>query len=189
MRHMPEATISKAAWKECPHNLWETSSHPLEDDARIAASECIGSLVFTTTAARLLLRRNDAYQDTDSPSLTILDIYDNESNQIGQMAKLDQSWIDEKLDLTTTHEFIVLSAGVLSKISRRVILQECLIGSDSGCSSKAIDRHQAHLWCLNVMLIERDSADDRIACRLGIGAVQMRLWKQCNPKWLTVVLK
>ncbi|KAH8671796.1 heterokaryon incompatibility protein-domain-containing protein [Tricladium varicosporioides] len=187
--YMPSAAMSTIVWKGCPHNPWESLlRNDLDNAACHAALKYPGSLVFNTTVASLLLRNAHSYKeeclsserDIESKNdLTLLDIYNERSEKVGQMIKMDRTWVEEEIDLKVQHDFIVICATMLKKSERRKLYEH-----DERKFEMATG-----LWHLWVMLIRRDKADSCVTSRLGIGTIMTEHWKLCNPRWETVVLK
>ena len=187
MRFMPGSDSTNAVWSDCPHNPWETSTRTIDRDACKLGSKYPGGLVFTSTTAFLSLRVRQSPQDSRFPNSSRLDIVDDNGVEAGQTVWMDRPWIVAEFDLAKKHEFVVLSAGVLSEFEMYALLN---LGPQTSRQSGNENGHglqDAGLWYLHVVLIERD-VSDRVARRVGVGAIKTGCWKQCNPTWSTVVL-
>jgi hypothetical protein len=187
MRFMPGAEASTIAWRACPHNPWEVPLRQLDDKACKLASKHPGALVFTTTTAFVSLQKRSVaefdYNDEEGRSFVILDIMDDNGIKVGSLARLHHSFVEQRLDLETKHEIIVLAAAILREPSRYA--QQHPTHRISGeMREPSLDQSP---WYLHVMLVERDGISG-LAQRIGIGSVEMISWKQCKPKWNTVVL-
>ncbi|KAK8863368.1 heterokaryon incompatibility protein-domain-containing protein [Apiospora arundinis] len=134
---------------------------------RIAAT-LPGCLVFNTTVASGdsgLLRTNSA-------------IYDVEGQVLGSLAR---GWPDQIFTQRPPRnnrdalDFIVLCASVDSAYT----------SSDSNLIKSLADDMW---WWLCVMLVERISASPYVVRRVEVGQIYMAKWKNCNPRWKTVVL-
>lgn len=184
--YMPSTEMSTILWKDCPHNPWESLLHnDLDNAACHAASKYPGSLVFNTTVATLLLSDAHCYEEECSSSknnveskdhLMLLNIYNKQSEKVGQMIKMARTWVEEEIDLEAHHDFIVICATILNKSERSKLYMRKF-------------ETTTEVWRLYVMLIERDRTDSCVASRLGIGTIETRYWKLCNPRWETIVLK
>ena len=180
-KFLPEPAVTNKVWRDSPHNPWKVLSHPLDPIIVKTASRYPGCLVFTTTVAALSLRKATWPTWFNGSSSVILEICDGHGDKIGEMAKMDQWWADEHLDLAKTHEFVVLSAAILGGPARYGLQNFGL-----GISGIAVGQERSP-WCLRVMLITPGSVDG-VAQRLAVGFVLTHCWKQCQPTWRTVAL-
>jgi hypothetical protein len=181
MRFLPEPAVTNKVWRDSPHNPWEALSYPLDPTIVETASRYPGCLIFTTTVATLSLRKATWPVWFNGSSFVIFEICDRHGDKVGEMAKIDQSWVDENLDMAKEHEFVVLSAAILADYPRYALqnlglgIPEIKLGQDR------------NPWCLQVMLITPGSSDG-VAQRLAVGFIQTHCWKQCQPTWRTVAL-
>ncbi|KAF2740568.1 HET-domain-containing protein [Polyplosphaeria fusca] len=182
-KYMPPAKESTKAWKDCPHNPWVMAQHNLDEAEAVRASHHPGSLLFTTTLAKVLLKERVLRdRDTDTTFIT-LDIQDQNMNVVGEIARLHRSWAETNINLSQPHEIIVLAAGIVSMPFR--FAQTHSTQHVSGETREPDAKSEP--WYLQIMLIQRNAATD-LAQRLGIGVVEMRAWKQCTPEWRTIIL-
>lgn len=86
---------------------------------------------------------------------------------------MDLDWIDTHKDDDKTFEFIVL-CGALADYRSRKTMAWYMKNYDT--------------WRLNVMLIERLSFEPFVARRVDVGYIFAHKWRECNPRWETVVL-
>jgi hypothetical protein len=186
-RFMPDEQRTKDAWSKCPHSPWIVSE-PLDEAMISVARTHPGSLMFSTTAAFVTLKPHESNISREHsagefhvvnpkfPYHQCFDILDQKGSVVGRTAGIRPEWAKAKLSVNKKHEIIVLSAGILDKRERHILF-----------SSSVPDRGTVEdLWYLHVMLIERGVSGS--ASRVSIGAVHMTAWKQCEPKWCTIVL-
>ncbi|ERF70265.1 hypothetical protein EPUS_09424 [Endocarpon pusillum Z07020] len=181
LKFLPEPAVTDKVWRDSPHSPWKMLFYPLDPIVVKTASKYPGCLVFTTTVATLSLRKATWPAFFNGSSSVIFEICDRHGDKVGEMVKMDQSWVDEHLDLAKEHEFVVLSAAILRDYLR-YSLQKFGLGIPEIKTGQ--DRSP---WCLRVMLITPGSLDG-VARRLALGFVQTHCWKQCQPTWRTIAL-
>jgi Heterokaryon incompatibility protein (HET) len=181
LKFLPEPAVTNKVWRDSPHSPWKALSYPLDPTIVKTASRHPGCLIFTTTVATLSLRIATWPTWFNGSSSVIFEICDRHGDKVGEMAKTDQSWVDEHLDLAKEHEFVVLSAAILGASSRYAL-------QNSGLGIPEIKLGQdGNPWCLHVMLITPGSLDG-VVQRLAVGFVHTHCWKQCQPTWRTIAL-
>jgi hypothetical protein len=140
-----------------------------------AAATLPGSLVFNTTVASLKLEHDtrDIYKDVDFTERDVA-ICNLNGEHVGLLNKMSLEWIDAHLgNDNKTYDFIVICGALDNWRSRKALVQYF----------KDFD-----LWRLHVMLVERLPWESFVACRVDVGIIDAHKWKDCNPRWETVVL-
>lgn len=174
-KYNPGVIRSTNTWKECPHSPWSALAHTaLDSSACSVASAFPGSLIFNTTVASLKLDHDtrDVYRSAEIPERDVA-ICDLKGGLVGWLNKMDLDWIDTHKDDDKTFEFIVL-CGALADYRSRKTMAWYMKNYDT--------------WRLNVMLIERLSFEPFVARRVDVGYIFAHKWRECNPRWETVVL-
>ncbi|KAM0420898.1 hypothetical protein ACHAPT_011287 [Fusarium lateritium] len=158
-------------WKECPHNPWQTILHTtLGPEACRLASGLPGSLVFNTTVATLTLRRSSDTLTSGELVKQML-ILDSNEEKVGTIDGL----LPQRLKLTEEKQDFIVICGALAGWDTRKLLSSYPI-------------HDFDQWHLYVMLVDRDKANPLVVRRVDVGYVRAHLWKNCAPRWETVVL-
>lgn len=140
-----------------------------------------GSLVFNTAIASLKLGHDtnylevtgDGHDYTRSHPTHPRDVaIRNETGSfVGRLDKMSPEWIRDNAKEQTRHEFIVICGGYPIPPSIMRGLSE-----------------SSEMWLLNIMMVERLRSKPSVARRIGVGQIQAHRWKDCNPRWETVVL-
>ncbi|KAF6840616.1 hypothetical protein CPLU01_00987 [Colletotrichum plurivorum] len=167
-------------WHECPHSPWQALAHAELDGKAVAlAGDFPGALVFNTTVASLRVGRIHGARSS-SGEVMEAEILDGLGRQIGRLDAMDADWIagrKGKRDRRRLLDFVVVSAAledIMGERNERVF----------------IERQLHEMWRFNVMLVERLPPDDAfVARRVGVGYVRVSQWKECNPRWETVILR
>lgn len=174
-KYVPGVIRSANTWKECPQNPWTALAHTtLAPGTCSIASTIPGSLVFNTTVASLKLD-HDTRGIYDLAEFTERDvaICDLKGGLVGWLNKMNPDWIDAHKDNDKAYEFIVLCGALADWRTRKTMAQYM----------KDFD-----MWQLHVMLIVRLPFEPFIARRVDVGYIFAHMWKECNPRWETVVL-
>ncbi|EXF78836.1 hypothetical protein CFIO01_01675 [Colletotrichum fioriniae PJ7] len=166
-------------WRECPHSPWEALAHAeLDPEAVEVAAGFPGALVFNTTVASLRVGRDRRMMGARRGNHEDAEILDMMGRHVGYLDKMDTRWISGRKgarDRRTLLDFIVVSASVDTEVSEN--------------NEWAFIEGQFHeMWRFNVMLVERLPCTPFVARRVGVGYVWLSQWKDCNPRWETVVL-
>ncbi len=174
-KYVPGVTRSTITWRECPHSPWTAVAHTTLDPAACSiASTLPGSLVFNTTVASLKIKYNASDNDDKAQSSELnVEIGDSKGELVGRLYKINRDWIDAHKGEDKTFEFVVLS-GALADFRTRKTMAQFMRNFD--------------MWRLNVMLIERLPFQPFVVCRVDVGYVFAHKWKECDPRWETVVL-
>jgi hypothetical protein len=90
-------------------------------------------------------------------------IHQADGTHVGNLMGMKSAWVAQWMDLTKDHEFIVLCAG-LSSLRHPLFYK---LGPRIPAES---------IWELKVMLIERDTADQRLCRRVAIGEIRTMHW-------------
>ncbi|KAI1638955.1 heterokaryon incompatibility protein-domain-containing protein [Biscogniauxia mediterranea] len=171
--HRPRAL---EVWEQCPHNPSETLQRlEISADIEEITRRFPGHLVFNTTKATLELKEppdggtHRVPLKNRAEGQELLLICDKNNNTIGITMWMDKEWRKENISLDSTHEFIVIGAGV-----QKYAKYDVWPYGSTDCP-----------WGLYVMLVKRQSH----ACqRIAIGAVQVNAWSSVDPQWETVIL-
>ncbi|KAI3537252.1 hypothetical protein CSPX01_10341 [Colletotrichum filicis] len=168
-----------AMWRECPHSPWEALAHvELDPEAVEVAAGLSGALVFNTTVASLRVGRDRRMMGARRGDCEDAEILDMMGRHVGYLDKMDTRWISGRKgarDRRTLLDFIVVSASVDTEVSES--------------NEWAFIEGQFHeMWRFNVMLVERVPCTPFVARRVGVGYVWLSQWRDCNPRWETVVL-
>ncbi|KAK2764760.1 hypothetical protein CKAH01_04925 [Colletotrichum kahawae] len=172
--------VYEEMWNGCPHSPWEALARPGLDPAAVEiAGDFPGCLVLNTTVASLRIGRDRRRSGTRTAGeFEDAEILDVMGRQVGYLDKMDPEWIagrKGKRDRRRMLDFIVISAGLQEATSER--------------GQWAFIEGQFHeLWQFNVMLVERLPYEQFVARRVGVGCVRVSRWRECNPRWETVVL-
>ncbi|KZL76531.1 hypothetical protein CT0861_00794 [Colletotrichum tofieldiae] len=171
-------------WRECPHSPWEALAHEELDAKAVAmAGDFPGALVFNTTVASLRVGRGRGIRKAggsreagaEHEDAEILDMM---GRQVGYLDKMDPAWVAGRKgarDRRKMLDFIVISASLDGGLSER--------------NEWAFIEGQFHeMWRFNVMLVERLPFEPFVARRVGVGHVRVSQWRECCPRWETVVL-
>ncbi|KAI1422854.1 heterokaryon incompatibility protein-domain-containing protein [Xylaria sp. FL1777] len=165
-------------WKECPQNPWTAYERQvLDPNACIAAALFPGALVFNTTVASLKINQFSApTNDKVEPKVSDALLVNANDERVGTLRTMDCRWIETHCTrdgVQKLFEFAVIS-GRLQEYSTR--------------KWSAWEKRYYDIWELNVMMVERLPCKSFVARRIGIGRVTMYRWKDCGPRWETVVL-
>ncbi|KAI1311985.1 heterokaryon incompatibility protein-domain-containing protein [Xylaria venustula] len=165
-------------WKECLQNPWTTyKQQALDPDACKVAVLFPGSLVFNTTIAYLKIGEVlTTPNDKGESNISDASLFNTNSERVGTLKNMDRTWIEthcSKVGVQKLFAFAVISGR----------LQEYNIRKNSAFFERYSD-----IWELNVMMLERLPCKSFVARRIGIGRVTMCKWKDCSPRWQTVVL-
>ncbi|KAK1672640.1 heterokaryon incompatibility protein-domain-containing protein [Colletotrichum godetiae] len=168
-----------AMWRECPHSPWEALAHAeLDPEAVEVAAGFPGALVFNTTVASLRVGRDRRMMGARRGDCEDAEILDMMGRHVGYLDKMDTRWISGRKgarDRRMLLDFIVVSASVDTEVSES--------------TEWAFIKGQFHeMWRFNVMLVERVLGTPFVARRVGVGYVWLSQWKDCYPRWETVVL-
>ncbi|KAF9872239.1 hypothetical protein CkaCkLH20_10331 [Colletotrichum karsti] len=167
-------------WQMCPHSPWESLARgELDERAVKVAKDFPGCLVFNTTVASLRIGRDRRYSQTrERRAFEDAEILDVMGRRVGYLDKMDIHWIAGRKGRGGRRrplDFIVISASMEEISSEK--------------NEWAFVEGQFHeLWRFNVMLVERLPYEPFVARRVGVGFVRVSQWKECNPRWETVVL-
>ncbi|KAI0539497.1 heterokaryon incompatibility protein-domain-containing protein [Xylaria digitata] len=165
-------------WKECPQNPWVIHEHQaIDPDARLVAALFPGSLVFNTTVASLKIGESSTNADSEGETNTSdAPLVNMNGETVGTIIMMNRGWIETHCSsdgVQKLFEFAVIS-GRLQKYSARKML--------------AWMERYSDIWELNVIMVERLPCKPFVARRIGVGTVMMCKWKDCSPRWETVVL-
>ncbi|TIC90589.1 hypothetical protein CH35J_011723 [Colletotrichum higginsianum] len=167
-------------WRACPHSPWAALAHPeLDPEAVSVTGNFPGALVFNTTVASLRIRRGQGARGsrgTGSGDAEILDLTGRLVGHLdGAVPKMVAGRKGARDRRRAAVDFIVISASLDGGLSER--------------NEWALIEGQFHeMWRFNVMLVERLPCEPFVARRLGVGYVRVSQWRECNPRWETVVL-
>lgn len=175
-KYKPSSVRTTQTWLECPHNPWQTiSREALDPEARRAASGLPGSLVFNTTVASLRLER-DTREIYERQSFRERDVKvcAHDGDTVGWLNKMSPEWIEKHVGRGKFYDFIVVCGALANWQARKILAQYV---------------KDFNLWRLHVMLVERVSpAGPYVVRRIDVGIIEAHRWKDCNPRWETVVL-
>ncbi|KAI0596541.1 heterokaryon incompatibility protein-domain-containing protein [Biscogniauxia sp. FL1348] len=167
---------SLEVWEQCPHNPSETLKRlEISADIEEIARHLPGHLVFNTTKAILELKEppdggtHRVPLKNRAAGQEFLLICDKNSSVIGITMWMGKEWRKENISLDSTHEFIVIGAGV-----QKYAKYDVWPYGSTNCP-----------WGLYVMLIKRRS---HVCQRIAIGAVQVNAWHSVDPQWETIIL-
>jgi hypothetical protein len=182
MRFMPDAEATEAAWRDCPQNPWTVAHQSSKDHIATIAATHPGKLVFRTTSALVTLQPPTSYDYVESVDYIKLNIVSSNNIVVGQMAKFPQAWVQNHINMDMKHKIIVLAAGIASEPARYAQTHSTLHSAGHVQEPRTEDSP----WFLHIMLV--DEAHPGVLQRVGIGTVEMRLWKYLKPEWCNVVL-
>lgn len=178
LQYLPGNWRTNRDWKECPHNPWQVVAHhkSLDTDACAVAAQKPGSLVFNSTVASLKidLRAPGRHHRPDSNYDAVLRSVNGDI--VGKLFLSCPEWIIAQRDAkgnTRLFDTVVVSGGLESKQTR---------------GSICFDGRFSDIWLLNIILVERLQSKPFVAQRLAVGTITMSKWRECNPRWETVVL-
>ncbi|KAI0436265.1 heterokaryon incompatibility protein-domain-containing protein [Xylaria telfairii] len=165
-------------WRECLQNPWTASERQaLDVDARIVAALFPGSLVFNTTIASLKIGQPSSQVNSKGESkFTNASLVNTNDEHVGILRMMDRGWIDthcSKDGVQRLFEFAVISGRLQEYYTRK---------------TSAWEERYSDIWQLNVIMVERLPCKPFVARRAGVGTVTMCKWKDCSPRWETVVL-
>ncbi|KAI1655573.1 HET-domain-containing protein [Daldinia decipiens] len=172
---LPSDWRTNRDWEDCPHNPSQTFARQvLNAEACRFATMFPGSLVFNTTVASLGIdfSKSNIENDHNAQNASIC----NEGTIVGHLNMMSFAWINTRRTTPGNRklfDFIVIS-GALQPLSTR--------------KWHAFLRQHDHIWQLRVMLVERLACKPFVARRVDVGAISLCDWKQCRPRWETVVL-
>ncbi|KAK3328252.1 heterokaryon incompatibility protein-domain-containing protein [Cercophora scortea] len=190
--YKPGVERTTRTWKECPHNPWQTLAHTaLDPDACRVAASIPGCLVFNTTVASDLILKRDHRHQPENQSEQDVVICTRKGAVVGWMNRMSTEWIathvddDDENAPPRRHEFIVLCGALANWKTRKAFVADP--------AAKNYD-----LWRLHVLLVERvfpssqssssSSSGAHVVRRVEVGIVKTQRWKECSPRWETVVL-
>lgn len=187
---MPSQHNSEILWQSCPHNPWNAPNHTaLNAEASVLARKYPGCLIFNTTVAHLFIKRCENSSNRDQ--MVTLDLCDDKFRDIGHIRLSDQ-WVNKNIDLQRPKRFvaIVLCASLLRKYRRRGILRRRPAGCDLGKNvwKLCVMLVRQRRTCLDSLLISFSGRHCLVAERIGIGFVDVGLWRLVEPKWKTAIL-
>ncbi|TGJ79808.1 hypothetical protein E0Z10_g8954 [Xylaria hypoxylon] len=165
-------------WKECPQNPWAThEQQALDPDARFVAAMFPGSLVFNTTVASLKIGQPSTHTDSKGHIVASnASLINTNDETVGTLRTMDCRWIETHCsndEVQKWFEFVVISGRLQDYFKRK---------------ASAWEERYSDIWELNVMMVERLPCKPFVSRRIGIGTVTMCKWKDCSPRWETVVL-
>ncbi|KAI1501976.1 HET-domain-containing protein [Biscogniauxia marginata] len=177
-KHLPRDWKTNQDWRECPHNPWQTFEHlALNPDACNVAAFFSGSLVFNTTVASLGIDHcrytNGVPEKYEVRAASLIN---KGGESVGFLGAMESNWVDARRSMDGNKklfEIIVLS-GELEKYGSGQFFP--------------IARIWENMWLLNAMLVERLPCKAFVARRVAVGTVKLCKWKDCEPRWETVVL-
>ncbi|KAF2103360.1 HET-domain-containing protein [Rhizodiscina lignyota] len=193
---LPEEFDSIRAWRAGPHNPWSMLDHEeLDSAARREARKRPGCLVFNTTFARLAMEKRDGAEGDGENSLEfyLYTTNDDQNLRIGKIA-LTRILATQMLQHGNTQCFIVICAALLGRYHRRALRKGPWHNSPVPTT----------VWQLCVMLVDmedrspdivrrtilnRKRGSTHVVRRVGMGYVDMDLWRLANPCWTTIVLE
>lgn len=169
--------LNSDGWEQCPHSPWEAiAHHGLATNDYEIATTLPGCLVFNTTVASADQRLHMASENLGDDFRGT--ISDSQGEILGSWADLlsDQEPLRSpqamESERRAVFDFIVVCASVKTHWMR---YGRCSVPPDV-------------CWWLHVMLVERVSTRPYIARRVGVGEIRINRWKDCNPRWETVIL-
>ncbi|KAI1381064.1 HET-domain-containing protein [Hypoxylon crocopeplum] len=177
-KHIPGEWRTERDWKDCPQNPWQTfGRQALDQDACDLAAMFPGSLVFNTTVASLGIEHLQ-YADgvPTKHEVSNASLRNKDGKDVGIISMVEFNWVEARRSTEGNKklfDFIVLS-GELEKWSIRKNL--------------SFLEQFADMWLLDVMLVERLPCRPFVARRIAVGTVKLCKWKDCEPRWETVVL-
>ncbi|KAI8948821.1 heterokaryon incompatibility protein-domain-containing protein [Xylaria longipes] len=165
-------------WKECLQNPWKTYERQVLDaDTRIVAVLFPGSLVFNTTVASLKIGKPSSHANSqEEANVTNAFLVNANDEHVGTLRTMGRGWIEthcSKDGVQRLFEFAVISGRLQEYYKRKM---------------SAWEERYSDIWELNVMMVERLPCKPFVARRVGVGTVTMCKWKDCSPRWETVVL-
>lgn len=169
---------SDLIWKQCPHNPWTTICHSnINSEAQSIAALFPGSLVFNTTVASLKIQsvelRSNQREKGDFVSAAICA---ENGEVVGRLNQVSRDWIKQREGSDGNKrlfDFVVI-CGALEDYNIRKWL--------------AFQSEWEKTWRLYVMMVERLPCKPFVARRVEVGQIWTFRWKDCNPRWETVVL-
>lgn len=177
-KHIPGDWRTDRDWRECPQNPWQAfERQTLDADACKISAMFPGSLVFNTTVASLRIDHLRYAEGTP----TKYDIYNasllnKQGEGVGILSMMEFSWVEARRSTdgnSKLFDFIVLSGGLEEYYARKNL---------------AFFSQWRDIWLLDVMLVERLPCKPFVARRVAVGTVKLRKWKDCEPRWETIVL-
>ncbi|KAI1479716.1 HET-domain-containing protein [Daldinia eschscholtzii] len=175
-KKLPTNWKSSRDWENCPHNPSQVFlRQALDAEACRFATMFPGALVFNTTVASLGIdfrSRASPEKDHNSQDASIC----HEDETVGRLNMMSFEWINTRRTTPGNRklfDFIVI-CGALQPLSTRKM--------------SSFLRLPDQAWQLHVMLVERLVCKPFVARRVDVGTISMRYWKQCKPRWETVVL-
>lgn len=172
LKWMPGDWRTNEIWRGCPQNPWEVAARAaLDPDALKIATIFPGALVFNTTVASLKMRMDIPH--TEGAGIAL---YSHEGNRVGVINPTSREWIEARHDSEGNgrlFDYIVIS-GFLESLGMR--------------KWQVIRRNHNESWYLNVIMVERLPCKPYVVRRIDVGKVWTYQWKDCNPRWETVVL-
>jgi hypothetical protein len=182
MRFMPCAKATETAWRECPQSPWTVAHQGSRDNIANIAALHPGKLVFRTTSVLVTLQQLVSYDYDESSDYVKLDIVSDDKTVEGQMAQLPQEWVQKHINTEGKHKIIVLAAGIASELARYAQTHTTLHVAGYVQEPRIADT----TWFLHVMLV--DKVCPGVFQRVGIGVVEIHLWRHLRPRWSNVVL-
>ncbi|KAI1780281.1 HET-domain-containing protein [Hypoxylon cercidicola] len=168
-------------WRQCPQSPWETfKCLALDPDACNIAAMFPGSLVFNTTVASLEIDHLHKIDYVKGPPMvheaSNALLRNRWGDGVGVLSNMDFRWIEERRSNEGNKKLfdIIILSGQLEKYGVRKYL--------------ALFDKWEDMWLLDVMLVERLPCKPFVARRVAVGTVKMCKWKDCEPRWETVVL-
>ncbi|KAL7624540.1 hypothetical protein AAE478_006107 [Parahypoxylon ruwenzoriense] len=177
-KHIPGEWRTNRDWRECPQNPWQTfKRQALDPDACRIAAMFPGSLIFNTTVASLAIDHLPTARGTlEKYDRSNASIHNQRGEAVGIVGMVDFNWVEAHRSIEGSRklfDFVVLSGG----LQKYTVRNNCSFWEE-------FDK----IWLLYVMLVERLPCKPFVARRVAIGTVTMCKWKECEPRWETVVL-
>ncbi|KAI0886160.1 HET-domain-containing protein [Annulohypoxylon maeteangense] len=177
-RRIPGEWRTNRDWRDCPQNPWRAVEHQtLDPDACRIAAMFPGALIFNTTVASLGIDHM-YYKDGIPEKYQVFNasLSNISGEHVGILSELDFDWVEAHRSAEGNKKLfdVIVVSGGLVKYSMR--------------NNYAFFGYWDKMWLLNVMLVQRLPCKPFVARRVAVGTVTLSKWKDCNPRWETVVL-
>lgn len=165
-----------ATWQQSPHSPTQVLAHrDLDQSALSIAKVMPGCLVFNSTVASLKLARDTFKRGVWDGTLSEgkVAILNSNGERVGRLANMSPRWVANCVDYDNTFDLVVI-CGALADYTTRKRMADFLNNYD--------------MWRLHVMLVERLPFEPYVVRRIDVGYIFAHKWKDCNPRWETIVL-
>ncbi|KAI0386775.1 HET-domain-containing protein [Hypomontagnella monticulosa] len=157
-------------WRECPHNPWEAAARLILDPEALEMARTFpGALVFNTTVASLKIRKGPTYDQNSAF------VCNQAGKRVGFANYVSRQSIEARAE--DSIDCVVISGSLDPTRGgwRRWAIESSGDDNDG-------------MWDMDVLLVERLSCKPYVARRVYAGRVSTFQWKNCSPRWETVIL-